>query len=209
MKKDYLIPLTKIEYMSSLEIADITGKRHDNVLRDIRSMLDELYEGSSNLSYKEIQGVTPEFDLVLNRMTNVKLDKVHTLTLVTGYSHKLRKAVIDRWQYLEEQLENLKFHRDDKRKQLDAMEALHDMLPDDLQGEALSYMKANTIVNKATSNLFGFPKLLKKDQMSKDMLEVRERVMDDYLKLYDVMGDNTPVKEFLYSKYQPNRLESL
>lgn len=29
--------------MNSREIAELTGKRHDNVMRDIRSMLVELY----------------------------------------------------------------------------------------------------------------------------------------------------------------------
>ena len=34
--------------MTSLEIAELTGKRHDNVMRDIRSMLVELHgEGVS------------------------------------------------------------------------------------------------------------------------------------------------------------------
>jgi hypothetical protein len=95
----------------------------------------------------------------------------------------------------------------DKKKQLEAMEALSHLLPDDLVGEPLDYVKANMIVNKATSNLFGFPKLLKKADMSPDMLEVRNNVLDDYVKLYEVLEDTTRVKEVLYAKYQPKRLE--
>jgi predicted RNA binding protein with dsRBD fold (UPF0201 family) len=80
-------------------------------------------------------------------------------------------------------------------------------LPDDLSKEELSYIKANTVVNKAVSNLFGFPKMLKKDEMSDDMIEVRGRVLDDYLKLYEVLEDNAKVKTILYDKYQPKRIE--
>ena len=205
--KNPLLPLFKIDAMSSLEIAELTNKRHDNVLRDIRAMLDELYAGSSDLSYNEIQGVRVIIDDI-GRMACVYLDKRHSLVLVTGYSAKLRDAVIKRWQYLEEQLEIIKFREGDKKHQLSAMEALSHLLPDDLKGEALVYVKANTVVNKAVSNLFGFPKMLKKDAMSEDMLQIREKVMDDYLKLYEVIEDNSIVSDILYKKYQPLRLEA-
>lgn len=41
---------TKALTMTSREIAELTGKRHDNVMRDIRTMLDDL-EHSSNLRF--------------------------------------------------------------------------------------------------------------------------------------------------------------
>ena len=205
--KNPLLPLIKIESMSSLEISELTGKRHDNVLRDIRSMLDEIYPASSEMSYKEIQGVRVNFDDI-GRTSKFELDKSHTLTLVTGYSRTLRKIIIDRWQYLEDQLYTLKFREGDKKHQLEAMEALSHLLPEDLKGEELAYVKANTVVNKATSNLFGFPKMLKKAEMSEDMLQVREKVLDDYIKLFEVVEDNSTVSDILYKKYQPLRLET-
>lgn len=71
-----LLPLVKIDSMSSLEIAELTGKRHDNVLRDIKNMLSELYGATSNLSYKEIQGVALSND-TQGRTKSVDLDKRH------------------------------------------------------------------------------------------------------------------------------------
>ena len=43
-----LVALINIETMSSLEIAELTGKLHKHVLRDVRNMLKDL-EDSPNL----------------------------------------------------------------------------------------------------------------------------------------------------------------
>jgi phage regulator Rha-like protein len=208
MNNEFLLPLVKIETMSSLEIAELTGKEHKQVLRDIRNMLSDLYEIEGTKMYPtDVKGVSVEF--AENGMTRqIALDEEHTLTLVTGYSVALRKKVIARWKFLEDQLRILQFKQGDKKHQLNAMEALSHLLPDDLAGEALAYIKANTVVNKAVSNLFGFKKMLKKEWMSDDMLAVREKVLDDYIKLYEVVQDNNIVQQALYAKYQPRRLET-
>ena len=76
--------------MSSREIAELTGKQHAHVIRDIRAMTDAL-EDDPNLDHveetKDSRGYTAE----------ISLPKDLTLTLVAGYNVKLRKRIIDRW----------------------------------------------------------------------------------------------------------------
>ena len=83
--------------MSSLEIAELTVKSHDNILRDIRKMLNELDGGVTKFeeTYKHPQNgqVYPIFNL----------PKRECFILVSGYNLKLRAAIIDRWQELENQ----------------------------------------------------------------------------------------------------------
>ncbi|WLG51616.1 Rha family transcriptional regulator [Pseudomonas sp. FP1742] len=87
--------------MSSLEIAEITGKRHDRVLKDARKMLEELgligvvkTDASSfvETSYQNSQNKAQPM---------VILDKELTFTLITGYSVKLRHLIVKRWLELE------------------------------------------------------------------------------------------------------------
>ncbi|KTB62640.1 DNA-binding protein [Pseudomonas fluorescens] len=81
--------------MSSREIADLTGKQHKNVLRDVNVMLEALEKAGSDLSqavrYTDERGRTSE----------VRLDRVLTETLLTGYSIPLRHRVVTRLQELE------------------------------------------------------------------------------------------------------------
>ncbi len=81
--------------MSSLELADLTGKAHKHVLVDIRSMLTELEIDWAGLS-AQYQDSTGRWLPCFN------LDRELTDTLLTGYSAKMRLAVIRRWRELEE-----------------------------------------------------------------------------------------------------------
>lgn len=82
--------------MSSREIAELTEKRHDNVLRDIKTLIDQGAISALNFEeaeYMDAQGKPrPEY----------LLDFDATMTLVTGYNAVLRAKVIRRWRELEE-----------------------------------------------------------------------------------------------------------
>ena len=80
--------------MSSLEIAKLTGKRHDHVMRDITNTLGELNINAPHFwgTYKTKQG---------NEYGLFNLPKRETLILVSGYSVELRAKIIDRWELLE------------------------------------------------------------------------------------------------------------
>jgi phage antirepressor YoqD-like protein len=81
--------------MSSSEIAELTGKLHAHVLRDIRAMLEALKDDpvlDHVLEDKDGRGYT----------VNFHLDRELTETLLTGYSIPLRRKVVRRLHELEE-----------------------------------------------------------------------------------------------------------
>ena len=83
--------------MSSREIAALTGKRHDHVMRDIRVMLTELHGEAGVPSF----GDTQTNEQNGQSYTIFNLPKRETLILVSGYSVTMRARIIDRWQELE------------------------------------------------------------------------------------------------------------
>lgn len=80
--------------MTSREIAELTGKRHDNVRRDINGMLTALALSplSFEASYRDGTG---------RSLPMYRLPKRETMILVSGYSVVLRARIVDRWQELE------------------------------------------------------------------------------------------------------------
>lgn len=84
--------------MSSLEIAEITGKRHAHVMRDIRNLLEQgVQESNFGLSFiiRELPNGGSKKGPVYN------LTKKGSLILASGYDALLRERIIDRWEVLE------------------------------------------------------------------------------------------------------------
>lgn len=86
--------------MSSREIAELTGKKHFHVKRDIEKMLGDLTEDASK--FERIYR-----DKMNRQQTEYALDRELTETLLTGYSAVLRRKVIVRLRELEEQLSSV------------------------------------------------------------------------------------------------------
>lgn len=91
-----IVPIGSVDQkMSSREIAGLMEKEHKNVLRDIKSLIEQ---GAINalsfelVVYKDAKGENrPEY----------LLDFDATMTLITGYDAKRRAMVIKRWRELE------------------------------------------------------------------------------------------------------------
>ena len=71
----------------------------------------------------------------------------------------------------------------DKDHQKKAMFKLRNGLKHPVQ---VNFIKANTVANKAISNKYGYPKMVKKGEMSPQMLVEREGVLDDVVQLMEL-----------------------
>lgn len=82
------------EKMSSLEVAELTGKQHAHIMRDIKNLLKQgVSESNFGLaSYKDEQG---------KERPCYELTKKGSLILASGYNAVLREKIIDRWEALE------------------------------------------------------------------------------------------------------------
>lgn len=87
--------------MSSREIAELTGKEHKNVMRDIRAILTELHGKEGVLRFEH----TLRNEQNGQEYPVFNLPKRETLILISGYSVALRARIIDRWQELESRLQ--------------------------------------------------------------------------------------------------------
>jgi Rha family phage regulatory protein len=82
--------------MTSREIAELTGKEHGHVMRDIRAMFETLEIGQSTFGASYLNSQNKEQPMF-------RLPYDETICLLTGYDAKARMAVIKRWQELEAQ----------------------------------------------------------------------------------------------------------
>ncbi len=95
MNKLMLGNISEVE-IDSREIAEVTGKQHRNVVRDIDIILDKI-GGMHKFEHTYIHPQNKQ------KYKHYKLPKRETLILVSGYSVELRAKIIDRLDYLEQQ----------------------------------------------------------------------------------------------------------
>lgn len=89
----------------------------------------------------------------------------------------------------------------DKEHQKEMMAKLNDGIKNPAK---VDFIKANTITDKAVSNMFGYKKMVKKDDMTPDMLIKREPVLSDVVNLMVVNSEfnlGCSISEKIYDKY--------
>lgn len=91
---------SQVQTMTSRELAELTGKEHKHVMRDIRTLIETL-EQSPDLDFacktSTYAGVTGQL------YQQYELDKDTCMTLLLGYDAVARMRVVKRWQELEAQ----------------------------------------------------------------------------------------------------------
>ncbi|WP_375674530.1 phage antirepressor KilAC domain-containing protein [Bartonella sp. CL100XZDX] len=169
--------------MSSREIAELCGKEHRNVMRDIRQILTELKIELSKFAgfYRDSTGRT---------LPCYNLPKRECLILVSGYSTALRAKIIDRWQELERQVATPQINLANALenpltiKQL-LLESINQL--EDLRNEVSTLKpKAEALEGlKRSDGLFGLIEAAK-------MLEVRPKDLTNYLRKHDWVYRRAP-----------------
>lgn len=92
MKETSLAVVT--QSMSSLQIAEVTGKRHDAILRDIRNLLEQGVAAHNFV-------VSEYTDKTGRTLPCYQLTQTGCLILASGYKAVLREKIINRWIELE------------------------------------------------------------------------------------------------------------
>jgi phage regulator Rha-like protein len=90
--------VTQTQTMTSKEIAELTGKNHADVMRDIRNLQDQV--GTESIF---------ALSFIISELANggskklpiYSLTKKETLLLMSGYNALLRLKIINRWEELE------------------------------------------------------------------------------------------------------------
>ena len=165
--------------MSSREIAQLTEKRHDHIIRDIRRMLEDLGEeigapksGGTSSEVPTVQGFKESvyLDVQGKERPEILLNFELTMTLISGYNVVLRNRIIKRWQELELQQQQIQLAK--QSKQLLALENKLQDAQIKLQDAQIKACQFDALV--AQSGFLNFRKVAKE-------LELNERSLKSWL----------------------------
>ncbi|MCL6230195.1 Rha family transcriptional regulator [Bartonella bilalgolemii] len=168
--------------MSSIEIAELCDKRHDNVMRDIKKTLEEL----NALKFEEVDFIGTYVDAKGENRPCYHLPKRECLILVSGYSTALRAKIIDRWQELERQATTPQIDYSSPEAMIGFLTHLQSQIEQKDHVIAELTPKAEALEGlKRSDGLFGLIEAAK-------MLEVRPKELTDYLRKNDWVYRRAP-----------------
>ena len=184
---------------TSLKVAEAFGKRHDRLIDEIERKYSEILNppnGGARFFYKgTYTNRGKKYPMYYMNRDGFSL-------LVMGFTGK--KALEWKLKYIEafNQMESyINFRKADIQIQKNSMQFLHDNLE---MPTTKDYMKANTIANKCVSTLHGYPKMIKKSDMSPEMLADREPVLKEVVELMSVKDKyqlDVSVAESIYKRH--------
>jgi len=178
------------------------------VLKDVTDAL--------GLTTKEVKRRLPD-EVLSTHLTPDSLGRLQEMLIVNEYgiyetvfeSRKPEAKEFKRWVF--EMLKTLRqatglegfqiFRMLDKEHQRGAMARLKEGLG---QPVRVDFIKANTITNKAVSLMFGYPKSIKKGNMTPDMLIQRQPILDDVVNLMSIKEKfnlDLSISKTVYGKY--------
>lgn len=183
--------------ITSLEIAEITGKEHMHVMRDIRETLNKVVLGGISKF-----GYTYQHPQNKQSYPAFRLPKREALILVSGYSVELRAKIIDRLEFLENQLKTN--HPQLPQTFSEALRALADEV-EKTQALELKIEKQKPLVEFAeqvsqASNAIAvgdFAKLI-----CDEGINIGQNKLFEWLRQNGfLMGDNMPFQEYINRGY--------
>ena len=157
---------SNIQTMSSREIAKLTGKRHDNVVRTVKHLeIDQI--------------LTPQSEELNQRgrsMTVYHLNKRDSLVLVARLSPEFTAAIVDRWQELEQK-------ETDKRQALASRQTARLEAP--FLTDAVKFQRGDDAKHYHYSNEFNLINRIVLGQTAKQYR--KEHDVDDLTPIRDVL----------------------
>lgn len=208
---DYMNKLVFIKkdevFTNSKLIAENAEVQHHTVTKIIRNYKSD-FEEFGKVRFIDIcsinsKGGRPEKLYLLNEQQATLL---LTYLKNTEPVREFKKNLVRQFYKMREELkkrqtsEYKEFRLFDKEVQKQQMKLLHDGILDESKAK---YIKANTITDKAVSNMFGYSKMIKKEEMTAEMLIEREKILNNTtsLMIAQSLGIDIPhVAEIIYSK---------
>ena len=131
--------------MTSLEIAELTGKQHKNVMQAIRNM-EPAWEKVTGLKFQLCEKSYLLANGVTKKQPFYQLTKTECLYIATKFNDEARAKLVLRWQELE--MEEVRRKMEEGRGQMSEVRCLPEpkeilQLADHIMGEALSELNAD------------------------------------------------------------------